>query len=516
MSDKLRKQIRRQIRDHYLELDADARFPNAPTTDDELHEFIDVAFDLRIPRKVVEPGHSAPFDFIADLFFERTKNALAFANRNGGKTISVAILNTLDMLFKPGCEIASAGAVRNQAKKCYSYFQSFLAVPWFRDLQDRYQAITGRPLVSKSIQEETNFDTGAEQQIITATEKGLRSPHPHKARIDEIDEIEWSILQTGLSMARSAKGIKGQNVFTSTRQFEHGSMQKLLNESVAKGIKVYEWNVWETIERCTRRCINDPEHGTCPIYTFCKGKAHHSAGFIEIEDFIDKVKLLDREKFETEWLNKKPSRHKLVYHMFDNTRHVLTPDKLFQMTGVGSPSAYWPRISGLDFGSSPGHPFVYLKLAQLPNNAWLIFYEYVAEQRLMQDHAKAIKASPFWTRSELCYSDHASQERLELKNKGIRTKPAQKDVLTGLDYVGSLLRGFPPAEEPQLYVWHECSFVIKEFAMYCWPTRPDGVPDRSGKPLKRYDHSMDAIRYALFSFRSRPMRKYRTRKVAGI
>lgn len=512
----LKRQLDAQILSHYLEIDDKGNLVNPPSTDDELYEFIDLAFNIKIPRKQIEPGHASPFQFIADLFFERVKNALAFAGRNGGKTANTAILNFIDMFFKPGCEVASAGSVKDQAKKCYRYFQEFLELQWFKDFCKKYKRVTGRTFVTKAIQEETKFANGSVQQILTATQKGLRSPHPHKARIDEIDEIEWGILQAGLSMARSAKGIKGQNVFTSTRQHQDGSMQRLLDTAEEKGITVYEWNVWETVERCPRRCIADPEHGDCPIYTFCKGKAHDCAGFYKIEDFIDKTRVLDREAFETEWLNKRPARSKLVYSMFDTTKHVITPRKLWELTRFSAPQITWPRISGIDFGSSPGHPFVYVKLCQLPNGVWLIFHEYVAEQKLLHDHASRIKGSPFWMPNEYCYSDWAGQERIELKNLRVRTRRANKEVSTGIDYVASLLRGFPPREVPMLYVWHECKFVISEFGKYRWPITPDGRPDRTGKPMKRDDHSMDAVRYALYTHKKAPGQKYRTTYIEGI
>ena len=190
---------------------------------------------------------------------------------------------------------------------------------------------------------------------------------------------------------------------------------------------------------------------------------------------------------------------------------------LFAMTGSAYPHAIWHRISGLDFGAGPGHPFVYLKLTQIPNTgAWLLYHEYAAEQRLMADHAKAMKDSPFWAPNEWIFSDWSAQERIELRSMGIRCRPAQKDVLMGIDYVRSLLRGFPPAEVPMLYVWHECQFVIGEFGLYRWPTHPDGRIDRSGKPLKVHDHSMDALRYALYSFKHKPRQKYRMKRARGI
>lgn len=509
---------------YYLEVDSRGEFLHSPgqsvrhfpeddperlrQEDEQLDEFIRLAYGCALPKKVITPGHKAPFQFVSDLFYERVKNALAFANRNGGKTWDVAILNHLDMVLKGECEVASAGATLDQANKCYRYFQEFSAKQWFRNFCDHFQEQTGRQFVKKNIQSKTEFGNGSIQEIITGSEKGLRGPHPHKARIDEVDEIEWEILQTGLSMARSSEGIRGQNTFTSTRQKAKGSMQRLLDESGTKGIEVYEWNIWESLEKCPRRCMDDPVHGNCPVYTYCKGKAHHCAGFYKIDDFIDKVRILDRDTFETEWENKKPSKHKLVYHQFDHSRHVMTPKRLLSMFGIPEPSRFWYCISSLDFGSSPGHPFVYLKFLQLPSGAWLQFYEYFAEQRLLMDHAKAIKSSPRYMSGDPIYSDWDAQDRLELKNYGVRTKPAVKDVVSGLDFVGSMLNGFPPAEEPMLYVWHTCHQTISEYGSYSWPKDGSGRIDRSGVPKKEHDHAMDATRYAFMTHRRNAGSKY--------
>lgn len=483
-------------------------------------EFVELAFGLKIPAKVVTPGHRPPFRFVSDLFFERTKNALGFANRSGSKTLSVALLNFIDMLFKPGCEIASAGAVRDQADKCYRYFTQFCQLPWFLDLSARYHSITGRPFFDPKdqVKAHTDFGNGSRLEVITGSEKGLRGPHPHKARIDEIDLIEWSVLQTGLSMAHSGNGIRGQNVFTSTRQYAQGSMQQLLETAAEKGIEVYQWNVWEILEECPRRCHGDPEHGDCPIYAYCRGKAHNCAGYLAIDDFVDKVRLLDKDSWETEWENKKPARHKLVYHMLGN-HHIMTPERLRELYGFRSPSLEWYRIASVDFGSSPGHPFVFLILVQLPDGAWLLATEYVAEQRLLRDHASAIRSNPFWHRSLHVFCDWDAQDRIELKAHGINTRPARKghgSVLTGIDYVSELLNGYPPSFEPRLYIWHECKYSFKELGLYSWRIGHDGQPDKSGNPEKQHDHISDALRMALFSYKHTARTRYRGRNMSGI
>lgn len=512
----LEELINAQILRHYTEFDSKGRFPNRPKTDEELVEFVELAYSCFLPKKVVIEGHRTAKDFLCDMFFERTKNALGFASRASGKTFAVAILNHIDMVFKPGCEIAHGGAVRTQARQCYKYFLSFNNLPWFKDLNERWTAFFGRPFLKKENVEQSEFDNGSTQTIITATEKGLRSPHPNKVRLDEIDLVDWDQIMTAMSMVKSSPGIRGQQVFTSTRQNERGTMQRMLDCAAEKGIEIYEWNIWETVEKCPRRCQDDPEFGNCPIYEFCQGRAHHSDGFFPIEDFIDKARVIDKEHFEIEWENKKPLRNRLVYSTFDNTKHVVGPRELHVLTGHYEPSPTWNRICGIDFGSGPEHPFVYLKLAQMPNGAWLLFHEYYQAQRLMRDHAKEIKKSPYYRRHDPIYSDHAGQERLELKHEGIYVKLAdKKERLAGIDYVASLITGFPPEFRPQLYIWHECQKTIEEFSLYRWITGADGKPCREDV-VKVNDHCMDALRYALVTHKKHGAQRYRAWRMDGI
>jgi hypothetical protein len=515
-SDCMAAQLNQKLVEAYTAIDETGRFISPPSTDDELYEFVHLAYGIRLPRKVITEGHKSPFQFVSDLFFERVKNALGFANRTGGKTYTTALLNHLDMVFKHGCEIASAGAVKDQAARCYRYFVAFNELPWFIRFTNNFALVTGKRFVVSSIQSKTEFGNNARLEIITGTETGFRGPHPNKARIDEIDELDWSVLQTGLSMAQTTGGIRGQNVFTSTRQKSDGSMNRLLSEASSKGIEVYEWNVWETLERCDRKCINDEQHGTCPIFAFCQGRAHECDGFYKIDDFIDRVRLLDEQKFATEWLNEQPQRDKMVYPQFSLSKHVMTPERLEKLTGFDSPQWHWYRIAGIDFGSSPGHPFVYLKLTRLPTHEWLVFYEYVAEQKLLRDHAAAIQCSPFYSSSEIKYADWDAQDRKELAALGISSVPAIKgnnSVSVGLDKVSEYLYGYPNKGTPELYVWHTCRTTIYEFQNYRWPMRADGTINKTGRPEQENDHTMDALRYALYSHYSRPKHGYRLGKI---
>lgn len=511
--------INQQLVEYFLQVDEKGNFLHPPKDDNELDTFIQLAYGIRLPRKVLTKGHRSPLEFVCDLFFERVRTVLAFANRTGGKSFTTALLNHLDMIFKKGCDITSAGAVKDQAKRQYRHFQDFNKLPFFAKFCENYAKTVGRRFDHKLTMSETSYDNGSQIEIITGSEQGFRGPHPHKSRVDEVDELEWSVLQTAFSMSKSGNGILGQDVFTSTRQKRHGAMQRLLDERVKRGIKVYEWDIWDILEKCPRHCVNDPVHGTCPVIQLCNGKAHHSDGHYSIGDFIEKATQMDSDRFKMEWENNNPLGERLVYSHFSESRHVMTPERLFKMTGCRKPSEMWSRVSGLDFGASPGNPFVYLKLCRLPRGEWLIFWEYVAEQRLLRDHAASIKASPFFSTHELIYGDWDAQDRLELRKCGVSISAAVKgpdSISVGIDKVNEYLQGYPPTYEPVLYVWEDCTYTIKEFGSYIWPVTPDGKVNKTGRPDDGFDHAMDAMRYALFSYYRSGGNRYRSRTMAGV
>lgn len=175
-----------------------------PKHRDVLHFYIRVYLGYNIPRKKICPEHGSPFAFISDMFFERVRNSVAFANRTGGKTMNIALLNQCDMAFKEGCEIASAGSTKDQAGKMYRYFTGFHIAN-----QILYSLYAREPI--KQFSEYKNLSS---IEIITGSVKGLNSPHPNKARIDEVELMDWEVLQEGLSMSMSTDKVMGQNTFS--------------------------------------------------------------------------------------------------------------------------------------------------------------------------------------------------------------------------------------------------------------------------------------------------------------
>jgi hypothetical protein len=456
--------------------------------------------------------HVAPFDYIRDMFFELVRNSIAFANRTGGKTQDVAILNHLDMAFKDECEVASAGSTLDQAGKVYRYFTNF-------HKEHCLQNLLQKPPTKMM----TLYKNSSMLEVVTGTVKGLNSPHPQKARIDEVELMDWDTLQEGLSMSVSKGNIMGQMTFLSTRKYDTGTFQRLLEESVNTGAKVYCWCIFEVLEKCPRECQNDPEYGNCIIWDKCKGMAHHCSGFYKIGDWIDKARMLNKDVLDAQWFCRKPSREALVYgDYWDRDVHMLP-------AGFQPKSVNLITMSAIDFGSSPGHPFVYQKawidytdiyraLDELddPNKeleyklVLYVFYEYRSAKATMAQHAEAIKNSPGYAQGEIIFADpSAKQARIDLLEiYKIDTYGAINAIEDGIDLVRAHLEVWTDyadggRRKANYYIIDgyldtadDLMGTDEEFERYKYPRQLDGKVAKR-LPLKIFDHGMDTTRYII-------------------
>jgi phage terminase large subunit len=86
-----------------------------------------------------------------------------------------------------------------------------------------------------------------------------------------------------------------------------------------------------------------------------------------------------------------------------------------------------------------------------------------------------------------------------MRSWGLNTKEANNDVMTGIMEVQSRLKAQPDGR-PRLTISKHCIHTIEEFSQYRYPEgRKDRNPDE--RPVKLYDHAMDALRYAAMSLR---------------
>lgn len=478
-----------------------------------LYNFIYNILGFRIPRKKVCPDHCAPFDFIVDSFFDRVSKCLVVANRNGGKTQNFAIINALDAICKKGCEIASVGAIEDQARKCYKYTVDILQKSYFRHLLKR------DPMMSK-----TELINGSEISILPGTMAGVNGPHPQKTNFDEAELTQWKILMEFMSMARSTDEIPATIRITSTRKFSHGVMQRLIKEKDERGFKLYMWCIWETIERCP-----DDRSGTvpvkviiidrktqlpqyirvfsknkddydkefpidvlqknrekytgclaCPLVEVCQGKAKLSDGYYKINDAIDKFTGMDRETWDSQWECKKPGNAGLVFGEFDESVHVI-PRESFQF------NPHYPTYAAQDFGYES--PAATVAVQFLPNGDAVVFDE-IYVRRVQTPVLIKNYLLPFQKKYNFnkWFADPENADAIsQMESAGLPVEPAVKDLELGIRLIRSWLRtadGYV-----RLYITDNCVNTIEEFNSYSYPE------NGGDKPLDKNNHIMDGLRY---------------------
>lgn len=453
---------------------------------DGLHTYIKTRLGLDIPRVAVCKNHQAPYDVIADMFFEEVENLLVMGNRMGGKTSISSLLLHLNSNAKDGCDSANAGAILEQARKCYRYFKDFT--------MNNPDYINN---VRECLMSKTEFVTDSYVEILAGTIRGVNAPHPHKNHLDEVELMDWVVLQEAFSMAKGDDNIIGQNLITSTRKYASGVMARLLKEAIKRGFKVYTFCIWETIEPIPperAREVRDafPE---APDALFKK----EDSGFIKIEDAMRAKRNLDNEVWEAQWLCLKPERTGLVYP-FDNTVNVIASDEF-------TLDKFAPIYVGEDFGFAEDHPNAIL-FFQLRGKDLVCFDElYTTGETWKRLEPKVSEKLEYWSRKasrplgfndiEYWCPDPASPGEIdERQASGIRTVVAEEAELRKVSRVDA---GIPIVRklvvDGRLKVVSHCAQFIGELLSYHYKLLSDGT--YSDVPEKRYDHGPDAIRYLI-------------------
>jgi phage terminase large subunit len=93
-------------------------------------------------------------------------------------------------------------------------------------------------------------------------------------------------------------------------------------------------------------------------------------------------------------------------------------------------------------------------------------------------------------RSDELFCDSAEPKTIEeLTRCGFNAKPSEKDVWGGI----MKLKSYP------LFVTHNSENIKRELQSYKWKTDKDGNIAADEAPVKENDHSLDALRYAVFT-----------------
>jgi len=178
-----------------------------------------------------------------------------------------------------------------------------------------------------------------------------------------------------------------------------------------------------------------------------------------------------------------------VYDFFDEDIHVM------QMPT--SEANYY--IVGVDYGTT--NPCVFTLIGYNPNqypNMWLekeYYYDSKKEMRQKSDYDYSndlIKFISGYNVKHIYIDPSAASFKQELRRNGVNNvMDAVNDVVPGIRFVGQLLTN------GTYKICSNCTETIKEFSNYLWDSKASERGE--DKPIKKFDHSCDSQRYALYT-----------------
>lgn len=188
----------------------------------------------------------------------------------------------------------------------------------------------------------------------------------------------------------------------------------------------------------------------------------------------------------------------------------------------------WRRFRATDFGFS--NPFVTQWWAVDPDGRMYLYREIYMTQRLVEEHADDIlrltagldpeawralttaekrRRAARGEKIETTVADHDAEDRATLKQHGVPTVAAKKEITVGIQAVQARLK---PAGDgkPRLFIFRDALVerderlaevhlpvcTADEFPMYVWPKDQDGKTKKEA-PVDANNHGLDCVRYAV-------------------
>ena len=449
-----------------------------------------------LPRAPVRPvcvGHCSPFDPISDAFFGFTHNYLKHANRHGYKTMGDAFLLFSESVQFDSCKSKILGGSKEQSKATYEYIQDFADIPACRDY------------LKSILTEKARFINKSEVAILTQSTKSVRGPHPQKLRLDEVEEFDPGVFKSALSQTRSFGGVQASIGMSSTHHKRAGIMASLLKDHTSRGIDLYQWCIFEVMEKCTLKSCEfcetitkvSHEGETVSFRSFCKGKAKKANGYYSLEEVLEKFALLTLEDFMAEWLCLSISLSGYVFPKFD---------RIEEGTHVTTRAQYDPNLPltrTWDFGWSGATAILWIQVdghrqKRIIDEAWFVMTPLPEICRIVW--AKPYKSS---TGRILDYGDPAGKGGKDkvvgiddityLKTQGIDVKSRGSGIPEGLRLINAALEITSGMTE--LIIHPKCTHTIDYLDVAKYPVDASGspiseIPVKDGK-----EHSGDALRY---------------------
>lgn len=197
----------------------------------------------------------------------------------------------------------------------------------------------------------------------------------------------------------------------------------------------------------------------------------------------------------------------IIYDMFDVDRHVKKVTEFARQLIDGG------RYVSCDYGTQ--NAMVFQLWNKGINKVWYCIREYYysgrdkGKQKTDSQYADDLKRWLEGTPVKAIIVDPSAASFIaELNSRGYKTMKADNDVEDGIRLVATLLN------TEKIAFSQSCINTIKEFASYIWDTK--AAERGEDKPIKQYDHAMDATRYFCYTILNNKTIKIRSKSAYGL
>ena len=307
---------------------------NGCRNEDELLRFSSALLWGKSPiREACCANCQSPWDFITSAFFNRAVEHVIIASRASFKTSSIALLNSLNLLLKPGISILHLGARLYQAQRGNQLTRLLLSHAALKDLG----------MIAQDTKNEIMTSRGSRLEVVAATISAANGPRANFVVVDEFELIQdeqvlnevrfagnsYGKYKAGFAWLSSLKRRDGYaaKAADDMRPKWHGRPRKdganFLPPLRARQRRLLTWCYRDTAEPCpewrrgTKREyyeVEDLRHPgelkvvhafekcrDCPLLPSCGGSLANAKGSTPIDDLIGEFLKVNR----TSWLTAK-------------------------------------------------------------------------------------------------------------------------------------------------------------------------------------------------------------------
>jgi hypothetical protein len=508
-----------------------------PNNAGQLHRFVRRGLGLDVPRQCLEPGHDAPFAYLAHAFFEGASatagaDCVVWANRGGGKTLLGAVATALDLLFKPGIQVRILGGSLAQSAKMYAHLSAMF---------DR--GLLRPTLATAPTQRRIVLTNGSCVEMLAQSQKAVRGLRVHKLRCDEVELFDADIWQAAQLVTRSGTcgevPVVGSVEALSTMHRPGGLMEALVGEqtlgasehsaseveptaahALSAARRVFRWNALDVIAPCPPERPCEP----CVLWSDCRGRAKEALGFIAIDDLVAQWHRTSADTWQAEMLCRRPRRADCVYPNFEFARHVqASPPTVNNTQFDPQPSSAMPAegrapgegsaffVAGMDFGLRSPTVWLWAQVVSDGQDDVLVHVvdEYQDTGRTLEQHLQAIArpverrggglSSVAWVGIDPAGRQRSSHTGLSdvevLRRHGLTVRARTSPLRDGIERVRRRL------DRGTLMIHPRCTRLIEAMRTYHF----DANQPQRDQPVKDGpDHACDALRYMILNLEQGP------------